>query len=250
MDMDEAWASTCRVLFGGEIGPMKGYDEYLSRYVALPAKGKSALSGKEIAVGRAIPKGAKFISNSEMAEFEKKTGSSPVNINDVKDTDSLVRALREKFHYAGNMQLGNCTAIEGSNKCIDSAFVGNSEYVYYSKYVSHSTMVRHSEYVFGTNSTAEIKFGIKHYETWRSVRMLEAFRTYTSSDCHFVANLESCQNCLFCFNLRNQSNCIGNLKLEKGKFETLKAKLVADIRDTLASKKTMPSIVDLVGGIA
>ncbi|VVB98146.1 Uncharacterised protein [uncultured archaeon] len=250
MDLETSWENTCKVLFGDGIGGLDEYDAYLSRHVKLPASGKSSISGKDIAVSSAVQKGAKFISNDEMPEFEKNAGSTPFNINEIKDIDSAIGALGERFCYSGNIQLGNCAGISRSNKCIDAAFVNRSEYVYYSKYVSHSIMVRHSECVFGTVSTAEIKFGIKHFESWRSVRMLEAFRTYTSSDCYFVANVESCQNCLFSFNLRNQSNCIGNLKLEKEKFSALRDKLVADVRDTLRAKKSIPSIVDIVGDVS
>ncbi len=249
MDLNTAWKSTCKVLLGDEIGGLDEYGGYLSRYVKLPASGKSSISGKEIAIGENVDGSAKLISNDEMAEFEKKIGSKPLNINEIKDMDSAITALGEKFYYSGNIQLGKCAGITRSNKCIDSFFVDKSEYVYRGKYVSHSIMLRDSEYVFGTVSAAEIKFGIRHFETWRSVRMMEAFRTYTSSDCHFVANVESCQNCLFSFNLRNQANCIGNLKLEKGKFDSLREKLMGEVLEVLEAKKTIPSIVDIVGDV-
>lgn len=247
MDLETSWKDTCKILLGEEIGQIAEYGDYLSRYVTMPAQAKSSLSGNPVAVDARVPKGAKLISNDEMAEFEKRTGSKPLGINEIKDIDSAIAALGERFCYSGNIQLGKCAGITGSNKCIDSQFVDRSEYVYRGKYVSHSTMVRDSEYVFGTVSTAEIKFGIGHFETWKSVRMMEAFRTYTSSDCYFIANLENCQNCLFSFNLRNQANCIGNLKLEKTRFGSLRGKLIADMRDTLKAKKTMPSVVDIIG---
>ena len=89
---------------------------------------------------------------------------------------------------------------------------------------------------------------MKSFETYDDSRLFETVRVYESSDIIYSANLEACQNCLFCFNLRSKRRCIGNVELPDDEFNALKAKLQEDIRATLAAKKAAPSIMEIIGG--
>ncbi|MDD5337747.1 MAG: hypothetical protein PHS02_04660 [Candidatus ainarchaeum sp.] len=244
MDLNTAWKKTCTVLLGSDIGGLEQYKDYLGRYVEHSHLRKSG-EGKEIAVDGRICAQARVADYSDLADGKQDT---QLNINEIKDIDSLIGAAKEHFVYSGNMWLGNCQGISKSNKCVDSFFVEESERVFYSKYVYRSSIVRNCEFVFGSVHAAEINFGMKNYETWRSVRTFEVFRLYTSSDCYFCANMDSCQNCLFCFNIKNSANCIGNLQLEQGRFLELKKKLVSEMRQELKDKKRLPSVFDIMGG--
>jgi len=46
--LEKAWASTCKVLFGEEVGSLPQYERWLSELVDMPVARKSALSGKEV----------------------------------------------------------------------------------------------------------------------------------------------------------------------------------------------------------
>jgi len=247
--LDRKWKSTCRTLFGDEIGGLEEYAGYLSRHLEPTGERKSAISGKKVVLSvQSYCPGAKFISNDEREQYNGMLRAGKLDINDIKDIDSIVGALGEKLYYAGNIITGNSYEVVDSDACSNSSFVYKSNEIYDCKYVAYSDAMNFAECVFGSNWIAETKFTIKTYETHKIERCFEAMRIAKSSDCYYVAAVEGCTNCLFSFNQRNRRNLIGNLELEAGEFRALKAKLVGEMRETLKSKKSAMTIVDLIRG--
>lgn len=246
--VNNSWKSTCKILLGDEIGDIAHYEKYLMKYVDEKKKVKSALSGKEVAISDSMHANASFISNDELEEYRKKTENIKLDVNNIKDFDSIQEQLQEIFYYSGNLIFGNSEDITSSSRCGNSFHVHESQDVYDSKYVVYSCLVRYGEYIFGSNAIGETQFGIKNFETYRDSRCMETIRNYTSSDCYYTGTLEGCNNCMFSFNLRNKSYRIGNHELPKDRYSTLKTKLIEDIRETLRTKKDLLSIVDLVNG--
>ena len=103
--VNTAWKDTCRVLLGEEIGELNEYKDWLQDYAGVPRKEKSTISEKQVTFSiDEYCKDAKFISFDEL-DFYKKF--EPLNINEIKDVDSIVEALQERFYYTGNITLGN-----------------------------------------------------------------------------------------------------------------------------------------------
>ncbi|MFA5105761.1 MAG: hypothetical protein WC506_02255 [Candidatus Micrarchaeia archaeon] len=243
----EAWDKTCKILLGGEVGPLAQFEGQLMRYVTPLSIEKSALSGVDVAVpGGVFCKGAKFISNSEAAGAPMVSQSKPLDINDLKDLDSIVGALEGRVFYSGNIVLGNSKNVGLSDRCINSSNVLSSSDIYDSEYVAYSSILRYMKYAFGCDNVAESAFIVGGYNITHATRFFEANQTFYSSDCYYVANLEGCNECMFSFNLRNASYRIGNLALPKDKYDKLKAKLLEDLRQTLSSKKRAPRIIDFL----
>ncbi|HIH23084.1 TPA: hypothetical protein HA238_05125, partial [Candidatus Micrarchaeota archaeon] len=206
--------------------------------------------GAEIAISDKYSDGSKFMAGDELSDYEKAFSNEKLDINQIKDIDSIISAIKERVYYAGSVALGNSSNVTLSNRLIDSSFIYKSHEVCYSKYVAYAHFTRFSERVFGSTFVSKTKFCIKNYETFEDTRIMETVRTYHSSDCYYTSNCENCQNCLFSFNLRNQNNCIGNLELAPDKFKALKEKLVGDIRQTLESRKDLKSIVEIIGEVS
>jgi len=247
--LDRKWKSTCRAVLGDEIGGLDEYAGYLSKHLEPTCERKSEISGKKVVLStQNYPQGARFISNDEREQYDGVIKAEKLDINDIKDIDSIVGALGEKFYYAGNIITGNSYEVAESDAISNSSFVYKSNEIYDCKYVAYSDAMNFAECVFGSNWIAETKFTIKTYETHKVERCFEAMRIAKSSDCHYVAAVEGCTNCLFSFNQRNRRNLIGNLELEAGEFRALRAKLIGEIRETLKSKKTAMTIVDLIRG--
>jgi hypothetical protein len=247
MDINAAWKSTCRILLGDEVGGMLEFEDYLKGYVDPVSKRKSSISGKETAIpSENLCKGARIISHDEMPEYEKRTAALKLDINDLKDIDSIVEAAQERAYYCGNIALGNSGNVERSNRCINAFHVYESQDVYDSKYIAYSCTLRYSECIFGSNGIGETKFAIKNFETYQDSRCVETVRTYTSSGCYFTANVEASSNCMFTFNVRNKNWMIGNNQFSIEEYGKLKEKLLEDMRETLRDKKGMPSILDII----
>jgi len=249
MDINEAWKSTCKVLLGGEIGELDDYKNYLTKYTEKSFSGKSSISGKKVTVTlQNYSKGSKFISHEEMPEYEKIMAKTRLDLNTIKDIDSILSSLSEKFYYSGNQITGNCSNISESDMVSDSHYVYRSVEVYNSKYVGYSSMSRLDEYIFGTNWSGQSKFCIHTFENFCTTRCFETISAYMSNDCYFSATLESCSDCMFSFCTKSRRNLIGNLELPKEDYLKKKQDLLGQARDDLKSKKTTLSIIDLLGG--
>ena len=247
-ELERAWKNTCNVLLGGEIGELDKYQVYLSRFVDPLSTKKSALSGKQVIVSSdKLPSNARFLAQDEIAQYLAGIGKAKFDINSIKDIDSATDTLREKAYYVGNVVLGNSQFVESANRCINSSFIYKTQDVYDCKYVAYSSTLRFAEYIFGGSAVGEgSKFNIKTFETYKNVRCMETVRNYVVSDCHFTGNLDGCTNCMFSFNQRLKSNMIGNLEFPRDEYQKLKNKLITDIRETLQSKKTIPSIIEII----
>lgn len=246
MDIDGAWGKTCKALLGDEIGELGRYRNYLAKYADSMEEKKSALSGKQVMVSSGeVCEGAKFISNDECAEYLSGARFA-LDVNEMKDADSVFGAVAGRLYYSGNLVLGNSEKVERSNRCINTFFVSESTSVYDSKYVAFSSSVRYGEYVFGSNWIGETQFAIRAFDTYKDVRHFETLRTGTSSDCYYTANLEGCSNCMFSFNLRNRSYMIGNVQLSREEYAKRKEKLLEDVRGIMAAKKSVPGIVEMI----
>jgi predicted metal-binding transcription factor (methanogenesis marker protein 9) len=240
-ELNKAWKATCKVLFGEEIGELKEYEEWLKELYPDIEKKKSHISSKDVVVG--IPdycKDAKFISLDEVREI----AIEPLNINEIKDIDSIIEAISEKWEYTGNRILGRSTFIESSDVVIDSHYVADSFYVYKSSYVLGSMGIRKAKYIFGSRGVHdETEFVIRSSAGGNVKRSFEAGpNLYDCSDLYFSSYCFSCSDLMFSFNQRNKMYMIGNLQLSKEKYFALKAKLIEEIRDELKKEKKFPSL--------
>jgi hypothetical protein len=246
MDVRDAWKSTCRVLLQGEVGELSDFEPYLMRYVEDVIPAKSAMSGKTVTISSPeFAPGSKFISHGEMAEYNTRMRSLKLDINSIKDIDSAVAALGENLYYCGDIITGNSNNVETADSIANSVHILHSNELYDCKFMAYSSVLRYCENGFGSSGGGESKFMIKCFEVFQQTRCMETFRAYTSNDCYFSSNLENCNDCMFSFNQRARRNLIGNRPFAPPEYQKLKAKLVDDIRATLASKKSVPSIVDL-----
>jgi hypothetical protein len=241
--LNKAWKSTCKVVLGGEVGELKDFEEWIGEYMPPLSKRKSHLSGKEvILVSPHYCKDARFVSSDEIREIK----ADPLTINEIKDIDSVIQAISEKWEYTGNKTHGNSLLVESSDIAIDSQYVADSTNITESQYVLSSFMMRNgSKYSFGSGWSAKAEFTIRHIGGFDAKRVFESHLTVNSSDIYLSYNMAGCMDAMFCFSQRNKRHCIGNLELPREKYAALKAKLLAEVRDRLKADKRFPSLMDM-----
>ncbi len=251
MDVNDAWKSTCRTLLGAELGELGEFADYLRRYIDPIHQRPSSLSGKMVTLSdeELAPK-ARIIGFEEMDNYRNHTSQMALDINQIKDIDSIASALKEKFYYTGNVVLGNSAQIEDSHRCTNTFHVRESHEVADGQFIAFSTMTRYCDYVFGASIMGESSYLIKVLYSYKAMRCMECTHALRSSDCYFGANLEDCTDCMFSFNLRAKRNAIGNLTLEKSEYLPLKAKLCREIADELRAKKNMCGIIEMLSGLS
>ncbi len=243
-ELNNHWKATCRLILGGEVGELEEFGAWLSE-LNEPGLNAKSLSGKEILLPSTnyLPN-SKFTSLEEV-DFNKKF--DPLGINEIKDIDSIVEALQERFLYCGNVVLGNSRFIEKSANITDSFYIYNSHTVAYSNYVGFSTLSRYCENVFGSTLLGYSIYCIWGKFGFKNTRCLEFVRCQNSADCNYGYNLHNCSNCLFSFNLHSKRNTIGNLELPVDKYSSVKKKLLEELRETLEKNKRLPTLFELVG---
>lgn len=247
--LNKAWKSTCKIVLGDEIGDLLDYRDYLKRYTDPMELKKSAISGVDVTIssGR-FGSNASFLSNSEAAEYDRKLAAMPLDINSIKDLDSLVEAVSERAAYAGNIVLGNSPHVVRSHRVVNTAYAMECQDIYDGKYVAYASSMRCPEYFFGGGLGGNAQFCIKSQENYKMVRCMETMHINVASDCYYSVSLENCSDCLFSFNQRSKHFLIGNLPMPKDKYLRLKGKLIAEIRETLKRDKSLLSIAEIVGG--
>ena len=244
-NLNNAWKNTCRAVLGEEIGELKDYEEWLSEYIPQTRIEKSAISGKPVTL--AIPdygKNAGFISSDEI-----QVGKSfePLNINEIKDIDSIVEAVQERILYAGNVILGNSASVEKSSNVIDSRYVYNcSSITSDSKYIAYCDSTREAEYEFGCYSCGGSSHAIKCTEGFTVKRGFESHGAHLTSDAYYSHSVESCSGTIFCFGSMNKRNAIGNLELSMDKYQEIKKKLLSEIVDIIKKEKRIFSLLEII----
>ena len=251
MDINDAWKSTCSVLLKEEIGDLGEFEYYLKKFVGpLHTSRRSILSGKQVTTADDdIGLDVSYISNDEREAYLAKY-SQVFDINAIKDIDSLISTLSERFIYSGDILSGRFHLAERVNRCSDVYEVHDSQDVSNSKYAAHCAMLRYSNYVFGSDCTGEIDYVVKNFQGWKSQRMWETTNTQHCSDVYFSANVRNCQEAIFSFNQEGKRHVIGNLELPKDRYFELKRKLLAEIADELRRKKDIISINEILGAPA
>lgn len=242
MDINDAWKSTCKIVLGGEIGDLEKYKKYLSKYNYTPIKEKSTLSKKPVSLSSEdFEKGANYLSQDEI-DFSKKYS---LDINKIKDLDSIIEELNDRFYYTGNKRFGKSADIVDSDGCFDSYHVKDSFNIQASKYAAYSSFLRgNCEYLFGSSYALKVLSSIRVILASHSSRCFDSYHVINSSDMFFTFNCHGCSNVMFSFNQRSKNNVIGNLSLPKDKYLVLRKKLIDESREYLEKNKDFYSIFD------
>jgi len=249
--VNEAWKKTCRIVLGGEIGDLAEYRNYLTFGGIKPfIQKKSVISGKPINIVKmgVWCKGAKFINNDEKEKYNNIMKNLKIDINKIKDIDSLVETVADHFYYTGGLYHGNTNHLVRSDKITNSFYIYESVFINDCKYMAFCVNMRESEHMFNWLGSSENKFGISGFETMQAIRCFEVGFIIKSSDCFYSANLEGCSDCMFSFNQRNKHYMIGNNQLSREKYKQIKEKLIGEVRETLRTKKSVLRLTDLLKG--
>ena len=98
--INNAWKSACRILLGDEIGDLEQIEDYLYRYIGHINEKKSVISDKPVTIsGSEICDNGKIIENEEIEEYELLLKSVKLDIDSIKDVDSILEAVGEKLYY-------------------------------------------------------------------------------------------------------------------------------------------------------
>ena len=239
---DRHFREACKVILGGEVGPLREYEGWLLSLKQPTGSAKSSVSGTPLTlVSPDFPQGARYLSMGEA--FAAKP--APLNINDLKDIDSLFSAARERFAYSGNLVFGNSQFVEASSDVSDSFYVYRSARISGCKAIACSTIIKDSSYLFGCNVSSKNEYCMRSHQFTFDARCFEACLTTNSSDAYYVYDCVGCKDIMFSFGQRNASCAIGNLALPKEKYLLLKSALFEQMRDELKAKKKLPSLADI-----
>lgn len=241
-NLNKVWKSTCRILLRDEVGELSEYKDWLYNGNGPRLIKKSIVSGKDVAYSNdQYPEGSKWIRQDEILNKPE-----PLSIDEIKDIDSIIEAVKERIFYAGNIVLGNSKFVDESTTINDCFYVLHSERVASSKNVAYSSRGGYSENIFGCYGFGPVFFSIKSGGIADSTRIFMTSKADFSSDIYYSHGISNCSECMFSFNLRSKRYAIGNLTLPKDKYAEIKKKLLEEITYDLRKNKSLPSIAGLV----
>jgi len=245
LEMGRKWKSACKVVLGDEIGELSDYEPWLSSIRTLRSQSKSTLSGKEVLFAHSEYSKDASIAAFDEIDFNKEYPQ--LDINALKDIDSIMDAVSDRVAYAGNVVLGNSKYVEKSTGVLDCSYIYGTDRIAHSKYVAHCTIMTYCENMFGVEGTGASSFVIKGGSNMYISRCLEASKCDNSSDLYYSHGLSNCKDCMFSFNMKSKRNCIGNLELPREKYLQIKGKLLSEMREMLEKDRGLPHIITLIG---
>lgn len=242
-EVENAFQATFKIIFGECNVRVDELKDYLLRYHYPVEKRRSSVSGKEVATSDSrYCRDAKFIAYDEI-DFRKQ--HPPLGINEIKDIDSIIAAIGDRFAYSGNLTSGSSQFVEGSDAVTDSFYIYNSHHFLASKYAAYSSYVRDaSEYVFGSAYFLRSKYLIKAIAADKITRSFETYISANGSDLFFCYDCVGCSHAMFSFNLRTKNYAIGNLELPRDKYFSIRKKLVDESREYLEKNRTFYSMFE------
>jgi len=235
--LQKRWDSTCKVLFGSEVGALPEFGEWLMDMGEHLAHRKSSVSGKEVTYAiTGYDEASRWIGFDEI-DFTQK--GKPVKLEGVESVDALVALLKGRFCYAGSAVLGNSKFVEKSSGITDCFYMRETGKITECKYAAYSILGRLGEDCFGINGIGESAMCVKCCETFRLRRCFELWQSRSCSDCYYSHNLDDCQDCMFCFNAKNLKYAVGNVEVGRERFMALKAMVLEGIARELEGKKAL-----------
>ncbi|MBS3069269.1 hypothetical protein J4441_02800 [Candidatus Micrarchaeota archaeon] len=240
--LEKSFSSVSLAIFKKGIGHLQTHSDFLSAYISPQKKSKSCFSGSEVFFSAPYSPKAKF-----MALEEKNKARSKFSINDIKDIDSLARALAENAVYCGSKIIGNCGHVHSSDNVSDSFYVYLSHDILKSEYIAFCELTINSKHLFGCSSTGETEFCINATETYRATRVFESAIAVNSTDLYYCYYCIGCCDCFFSFNQHSKSNMIGNNQLGREEYASLKKELLSQLASDLESGKRVPNLKGMVG---
>lgn len=238
---DQAFRETCKILFKEELGELSGFAPYLQEYMFPFAIRNSCVSGKKVMTGPMYPRNAKIVSQDELGQLK----SAPVNVNKIKDIDSLLEAVGENVKYCGNRTFGSTAKVSVVDNAIDCLNIFHSHNVSSCRDGAYLSHTRENDHCFGTSSYSKSKFILRSYMGFCSSRCFESVLIGWSSDCTMCFNCMDCHDAMFSFNQRGARHMIGNLPLPKEKYLPLKEKLLSEIAQKLRKDRKFMGVGEL-----
>ena len=193
--LNKTWKTTTKILLGQEIGELTEFEEWLSYYSPKPANRESSVSGKNVTLATDhYSKNAHFISSDEITE----KSIDPLSINEIKDIDSLICAISEKWQYCGNRALGNSHSIESSDLVVDSSNILKSTNIQQSSNLYSCFLVRlGGKNSFGSGYSGNSEFMVRVVGSFNAHRCLEGQFLLDSSDIYFSHYIIGCTDVMF-----------------------------------------------------
>lgn len=250
--LDADFCSVCRLLFGREVGPLEAFHPYLSEMMYPCQVRKSSLSGQDVLMGGPhYSDAARYAAQSELGAVKFKA----LNINQIKDIDSLFSAAAENALYCGNKLMGRNMGVEEVDNGIDCVNVMHAHNPYITKYAAFCSIGKESEHLYGVSgfykSSSCIRcqycIGNPAGSGCGAVRCFETYGAYDVSDSYYTFNCGGCTHCMFGFNLRSKQYVIGNLQLSKERYVSIRSKLLSEMAERLEKDRRLFSIMELGG---
>jgi hypothetical protein len=234
--IDSEFRATCRIIFGAEIGGLKGLEEYLESRIGRVREVETAFGGRTASPDfmyypSVKPERMVNASESQALAMICLGEGELASLGKILEGLPKIAYVRMEFHE-GTVENNPETVIAYNS--MNTYRVADATF---SKNCACDTMALNCENVYGCFRAVHSKFSIKcHY----CVNVSGCFELESCSNCSaslFCHNCENLSECMFCFNAKGLRYAIGNVEVGREEYTRVKRIVMADIAKTLREKK-------------
>ena len=241
-EIEKAWASISKVMFGRALGRLDDYEKWLMRDVPPIIRVKSALSERMVHSPNFVyyeETKKQMIGLEESPEWGKQhlsreQAASMALVNSAKTLGKL------KFYTPEIIDGENVGMEECGGIFFNSSYCYKSSSMAYDKYCAFCMWPRQSEHIFGSSFLFSCQFCISCYHSENLTRCFEVANSNSCTDCYFCHNCENVHESMFCFNAKNLRYAIGNREMGKEEYLKAKKRIIDEMAGKLEKEKALP----------
>ncbi len=248
--IEEAFASTTRLLFQAPLGPFSKYSIWAGLRVPGGRMAKSSLGVGEVYLPdygffKKIPQG-----RAASLEDMEKAAAMKIQEADAAGTfEEVVARLGSVAYFVPTYEEGRNMGLERTAAPLDCLNVSDAFDPFTTKNSAKLFSVMDCEAVFGMYRVLKTSFSIHCYNSEALSRCFEMDFGKNCSDSLFCHNVENMAHCMFCFNAKNKRYAIGNLEVGQEKYMQIKKELVSKIVAELEKTGSLSyDIYSILGG--
>ncbi|MEW6529006.1 MAG: hypothetical protein AB1391_03900, partial [Candidatus Micrarchaeota archaeon] len=246
--IEEAWKSTCKIVFGKDIGPLQKYERLLSERINLVIKIKT-IYGNETYTSNMFC--YKYISNERIVNFDEAMELAKQHITFEDGEEVSLKSIIKKISPIAFFRTEFAEGSNTNNIETQIPYTATNTYkvvdATYAKNCAYDTMALNSEYIFGSYRVLHSKFCIKAHGSVRASNCFDIDCCTNLRNSYFCHNVEGSDNCMFCFNTKSKRYAIGNVEIEREQYMRIKKIVLDEITAKLERDGKLPFDIFNVG---
>jgi hypothetical protein len=242
--INEAFKTTSRVIFGAEIGTVDENKQLLTERPDIPQEVTTFFRNNgyypPVFFFKQIPKDRMINGEEEQVSAEAK-----ISLSAEESFASIIDKMGDISLYRIDMREGKISNIIKSSLIYHGINAYYVDDLTFGKNCAYCTFALTTEAVFGSFRAIHSKFCIRCESPYNCTACFECDSCTNCSNCYYCHNCEGCSDCMFCFNVKSLHYAIGNVELGKEQYMKIREMVLKELIDQIKNGKLKNDIYSL-----